>query len=85
MRYVGDPVAFVVAETLEQAKDAAELIEVDYETLPAVATTEEAIVPGAVAVWEDCPTTRPSSTPPATPPRPPGHSPRRRTSCATAW
>jgi aerobic carbon-monoxide dehydrogenase large subunit len=55
VRYVGDPVAFVVAEMLEQAKDAAEAIEVDYETLPAVATTEEAIVPGAVAVWEGCP------------------------------
>ena len=34
VRYVGDPVAFVVAETLNQAKDAAELIEVDYEALP---------------------------------------------------
>ena len=55
VRYLGDPVAFVVAETLEQAKDAAEAIEVEYETLPAVATTEEAIEPGAVAVWEGCP------------------------------
>ena len=36
VRYVGDPVAFIVAETLNQAKDAAELIEVDYEPLPAV-------------------------------------------------
>src|ERR1700731_5048922 len=36
VRYVGDPVAFVVAETVSQAKDAAELIEVDYEPLPAV-------------------------------------------------
>jgi aerobic carbon-monoxide dehydrogenase large subunit len=55
VRYVGDPVAFIVAETLEQAKDAAEAIEVDYEMLPAVATTEDAIMPGAVAVWEGCP------------------------------
>ena len=55
VRYVGDPVAFVVAETLEQGKDAAEAIEVEYEMLPAVATTEEAIMPGAVAVWEGCP------------------------------
>ena len=31
VRYIGDPVAFVVAETLDQAKDAAELIEVEYE------------------------------------------------------
>ena len=34
VRYVGDQVAMVVAETLEQAKDAAELVEVDYEVLP---------------------------------------------------
>ena len=34
VRYVGDPVAFVVAETLAQAKDAAELIEIDYEACP---------------------------------------------------
>ena len=47
VRYIGDPVAFVVAETLDQAKDAAEAIEVDYETLPAVPTLEEAIAPGA--------------------------------------
>jgi carbon-monoxide dehydrogenase large subunit len=55
VRYLGDPVAFVVAETLEQAKDAAEAIEVQYDPLPAVATTEEAIKPGAVAAWEGCP------------------------------
>jgi carbon-monoxide dehydrogenase large subunit len=55
VRYVGDPIAFVVAETLEQAKDAAEAIEVQYDPLPAVATTEDAIRPRAVAVWEGCP------------------------------
>src|SRR3954449_5866899 len=54
VRYIGDPVALVVAETLEQAKDAAELIEVDYEDLPAVCTLEEAIAPGARAVWDGC-------------------------------
>ena len=43
VRYIGDPVAFVVAETLHQAKDAAEAIEVDYEALPAVASVEDAI------------------------------------------
>src|SRR5262249_25273291 len=42
-------------ETLEQAKDAAEAIAVEYDTLPAVATTEDAIRPGAAAVWEGCP------------------------------
>src|SRR5262249_54875660 len=43
VRYIGEPVAFVVAETLDQAKDAAEAIAVDYETLPAVAPAEDAI------------------------------------------
>src|SRR3546814_5159560 len=37
VRHVGDPVAFVVAETQVQARDAAELIEVDYDALPAAA------------------------------------------------
>ncbi len=55
VRYIGDPVALVVAETLDQAKDAGELIEVEYEELPAVCTLEEAIAPGAPAVWDDCP------------------------------
>ncbi|MBO0752728.1 MAG: xanthine dehydrogenase family protein molybdopterin-binding subunit [Bradyrhizobiaceae bacterium] len=55
VRYVGDPVAFIVAETLDEAKDAAEAIEVQYDILPAVATTADAIAPGAVAVWDGCP------------------------------
>jgi aerobic carbon-monoxide dehydrogenase large subunit len=55
VRYVGDPVAFVVAETLNQAKDAAELIEVGYEPLPAVVTAEEALAPGAPAVHDENP------------------------------
>ena len=55
VRYVGDPVAFVVAETLLQAKDAAERIEVDYEPLPAVSGTADAVVPGAAPVWGACP------------------------------
>src|SRR5207248_6175567 len=40
VRYVGDPVAFIVAETPNQAKDAAELIQVAYEPLPAIITAE---------------------------------------------
>ena len=52
-RWIGDPAAFVVAESLAQALDAAELIAVDYEPLPAVTSTEEAAKPGAVKVWED--------------------------------
>ncbi|MBX6328646.1 MAG: xanthine dehydrogenase family protein molybdopterin-binding subunit [Pseudolabrys sp.] len=55
VRWVGDPVAFVVAETAAQAADAAELIAVDYEELPAVTSTAEAMKPGAPRVWEDCP------------------------------
>ncbi len=55
VRWVGDYVAFVVAETALQAADAAELIEVDYEPLPAVTSTAEASSPGAPRVWDDCP------------------------------
>jgi aerobic carbon-monoxide dehydrogenase large subunit len=55
VRFVGDPVAFVVAETLNQAKDAAELIEVDYEPLPALVSTAAAIEPGAIKIWDNCP------------------------------
>jgi carbon-monoxide dehydrogenase large subunit len=55
VRYVGDPVAFVVAESLNQAKDAAERIAVEYEPLPAVTNAEAALAPGAPAVWDDNP------------------------------
>jgi len=55
VRLVGDHVAFVVAETQLQARDAAELIEVDYAPLPAVAGLEDAVAPGAPTVWPDCP------------------------------
>jgi carbon-monoxide dehydrogenase large subunit len=55
VKRVGDYVAFVVAETREQAMDAAELIEVDYETLPSVTGTEAALAPGAPVVWADNP------------------------------
>jgi carbon-monoxide dehydrogenase large subunit len=55
VRWVGDSVAFVVAETVAQALDAAEMISVDYEELPAVTSTAEAPKPGAPRVWDDCP------------------------------
>ena len=55
VRFVGDRVAFVVAETLTQARDAAELVEVDYEPLPAVVNLEDAAKDGAPKVYEDCP------------------------------
>ena len=51
---VGDPVAFVVAESLNLAKDAAERIAIEYEPLPAVTATEEALLPGAPNLWPDC-------------------------------
>jgi carbon-monoxide dehydrogenase large subunit len=54
-RFVGDRIAFVVAETQAQARDAAEMIEVDYETLPAVALVEDAAKDGAPKVWDDNP------------------------------
>ncbi|MEM0987739.1 MAG: xanthine dehydrogenase family protein molybdopterin-binding subunit [Pseudomonadota bacterium] len=53
--YVGDPVACVVAETLAQAKDAAEMIEVDYEDLPVVIDMEAAMAPGAAQLHPEAP------------------------------
>src|SRR5262249_60315303 len=55
VRMTGGYVAFVVAENYYQATDAAELIEVDYEPLPAIASTAEATKAGAPLVWDDCP------------------------------
>src|SRR5690242_18612437 len=52
VRHVGDRVAFVVAETLAQAKDAAEAIVVDYEPLPAV-TLGDALSAAAPKVWDE--------------------------------
>ncbi len=52
VRHVGDQVAIVVAETKDQARDAAALVEVDYEELPAAATIAKAIAPGAPLVWD---------------------------------
>src|SRR5207302_9480362 len=50
-----DPVACMVAGTLKRAKDAAELIQVAYEPLPAIITAEAALAPGAPVVWSDNP------------------------------
>jgi len=54
VRFVGEPVAFVVAESLAQARDAAELVAVDYEILPSVTDTADA-AEAKIAVWEECP------------------------------
>src|SRR5579871_5037727 len=56
VRCVGERVAFVVAETEAQARDAANLVEVDYDPLPAVIDAEAALEASAPRVWEDCPT-----------------------------
>jgi carbon-monoxide dehydrogenase large subunit len=54
VRFAGDRVAYVVAETAAQARDAAELIEVEYETLPTVVDLDDAAKPGAAKVWDEC-------------------------------
>jgi carbon-monoxide dehydrogenase large subunit len=55
VRYVGDPVACVVAETLAQARDAGEAIELEIEPLPAVTEPAEAIKPGAPQLYDHIP------------------------------
>jgi carbon-monoxide dehydrogenase large subunit len=55
VRWVGDYVAFIVAETAHHAADAAELIAVEYEPLPAIVSTAEALRPDAPRVWDECP------------------------------
>ncbi|MGB0411784.1 MAG: xanthine dehydrogenase family protein molybdopterin-binding subunit [Pikeienuella sp.] len=55
VRYVGQPIAFVVADTLEAARDAAELIEFEYEDLPPLVTPEQALSPNAPALHNDAP------------------------------
>src|SRR5271169_4894729 len=51
---VGEPVAFVVAESEDLAKDAAERIAVEYEPLPSVTASEEALSPEAPKLWAEC-------------------------------
>jgi carbon-monoxide dehydrogenase large subunit len=52
VRYVGDPVAFVVAETVAQARDAAEAVVLDIDPLPAVTSAEDAAKPGAPQLYD---------------------------------
>jgi carbon-monoxide dehydrogenase large subunit len=54
-RHVGEAVAMVVAESREQALDAAEAVSVDYAELPWIAHSEDALAPGAPQVWEEVP------------------------------
>ncbi len=53
VRHVGDSVAFVVADTLEAARDAAEALSIDWQALPHVIGAEHALKPGAAKVWPD--------------------------------
>lgn len=55
VRFVGDPVAFVVADTLAQARHAAEAVELDIEPLPAVTDPQEATKPGAPQLYDHIP------------------------------
>jgi len=55
VRYVGDPVALIVGETLNQARDGAELVDVDYEPIPAVTDTAQTIMNDSAVVWDDYP------------------------------
>ena len=55
VRFVGDPVAFVVADTVLHAKDAAEAVEVEIDALPAVVRPEEASRPGAPLIHDEAP------------------------------
>ena len=52
VRYVGDHVVMVIAETLEQARDAAELVEIDYDVLDAIADVRDAGKPGAPVIHD---------------------------------
>jgi carbon-monoxide dehydrogenase large subunit len=55
VRHVGDPVAFIVADSAEIAREASELVEVDYGALPSVVDGRSALRPDAPALWEMAP------------------------------
>ena len=55
VRFVGDPVAMVVAETAKQARDAAETVALDIDPLPAVTEARDAVAPGAPLLYDDIP------------------------------
>ncbi len=55
VRHVGDPVCVVIAETRQQARDAAEALSITYEDLPGIASVRDAIAPGAAQVHDEAP------------------------------
>jgi carbon-monoxide dehydrogenase large subunit len=61
-RHVGEAVAMVVAESVEEALDAAEAVEVDYEPLPFALDAEAAMAPGAPVIWDEVPDNVPVDT-----------------------
>jgi carbon-monoxide dehydrogenase large subunit len=61
-RHVGEAVAMVVAQTRAQALDAAEAVEAEYEALPFVSHSEDALKPGAPTVWDEVPDNVPCDT-----------------------
>ncbi|MDR7103652.1 xanthine dehydrogenase family protein molybdopterin-binding subunit [Croceicoccus sp. BE223] len=54
-RYAGEPVAIVIAETVDEAKTAAELLTIEYEPLPGVPSLADAFAANAPLVWPECP------------------------------
>jgi aerobic carbon-monoxide dehydrogenase large subunit len=54
-RFVGEPVALVIADTAGAARDAAERVRVDWQPVPAAVTSLEAIADAAPSVWDECP------------------------------
>ena len=55
VRYVGEPLAVIVAETSQQAQDAVEAVAIEFSQLPAVSNVAQAVCPGAQAVWSEAP------------------------------
>jgi carbon-monoxide dehydrogenase large subunit len=55
VRFVGEPVAIVVAETLAAARDGAEMIAIDYEVIDSITDIEAAVLPGAPQIWNEAP------------------------------
>src|SRR3984885_710956 len=55
VRHVGDPVCVVIAETKQQAKDAAEQLDISYEDLPGIAGVRDAVAPGAAPLHDEAP------------------------------
>ncbi|WP_204268405.1 hypothetical protein, partial [Escherichia coli] len=53
VRHVGDAVAFVVADSVEQARDAAEVLSIDWQTQPSVTGVNAAIKSGAPQIWKE--------------------------------